>query len=76
MLVNTAFDTTHDVVVGQFGPVTTICAEDVSKLLPLIVNENVPAATLVGEILLMDGFVVLTVNVAPFERVPPDPFCN
>jgi hypothetical protein len=47
--------TTQDVEVGQFGPVTTICAVDVLKLLPLTVNEKVPAATVVGEILLIEG---------------------
>jgi hypothetical protein len=37
------------VLVGQFGPVITICAVEVLKLLPLIVSENVPAVTVVGE---------------------------
>ena len=55
MLVNTPFGTTHEVVVGQFGPVTTICAVDVLKLVPLIVNENDPGNTVAGEMLLMEG---------------------
>lgn len=55
LLVNTLLGTTHDVVVGQFGPVTTICAVDVLKLLPLMVNENVPGVVVLGEILLIDG---------------------
>ena len=73
--VSTPFGTTQEVVVGQFGPVTTICAFDVLKLLPLIVRENVPAATVVGEILLIDG-VLLTLRLAPFESVAPEPFCT
>ena len=32
LLVNTPFGTTQDVVVGQLGPVTTICAVEVLKL--------------------------------------------
>jgi len=74
-VVSTPFGTTHDVVVGQFGPVTTICAVDVLKLLPLIVNENVPAVTVVGEMLLIDG-VLLTVRLAPLDKVVPEPFCT
>jgi hypothetical protein len=58
LVVNTPLGTTHDVVVGQFGPVTTICAVEVLKLLPLIVNENVPGATVVGEMLLIEGAVL------------------
>jgi len=53
--VNTPFGTTQEVVVGQFGPVTTICAVDVLKLLPLIVNENEPGGTVAGEMLLIEG---------------------
>jgi hypothetical protein len=53
--VNTPFGTTQEVVVGQFGPVTTICAVDVLKLLPLIVNENEPGDTVAGEMLLIEG---------------------
>ena len=75
LVVSTPFGTTHEVVVGQFGPVTTICAFEVLKLLPLIVSENVPAVTVDGEILLMDG-VLLTLRLAPFERVAPEPFCT
>ena len=75
LVVSTPFGTTHEVVVGQFGPVTTICAFEVLKLLPLIVSENVPAVTVVGEILLIDG-VLLTLRLAPFERVVPEPFCT
>ena len=75
LVVSTPFGTTHEVVVGQFGPVTTICAFEVLKLLPLIVNENVPAVTVDGEILLIDG-VLLTLRLAPFERVVPEPFCT
>jgi hypothetical protein len=56
-VVSTPFGTTHDVVVGQFGPVTMIWAVDVLKLLPLIVSENDPGATLVGEMLLTEGVV-------------------
>jgi hypothetical protein len=56
--VNTPFGTTQEVVVGQFGPVTTICAVDVLKLLPLIVNEKLPGATVVGEMLLIEGAVL------------------
>jgi hypothetical protein len=74
-VVSTPFGTTHEVVVGQFGPVTTICAFEVLKLLPLIVNENVPAVTVVGEILLIDG-VLLTVRLAPLDKVVPEPFCT
>ena len=74
-VVNTPFGTTHDVVVGQFGPVTTICAVEVLKLLPLMVNENVPAVTVVGEMLLIDG-VLLTVRLAPLDKVVPEPFCT
>ena len=55
LVVNTPFGTTQEVVVGQFGPVTTICAVDVLKLLPLIVKENDPGDTVAGEILLMEG---------------------
>ena len=51
------FGTTHEVVVGQFGPVMTICAVDVLKLLPLIVNENVPVVVDVGEIELIEAFL-------------------
>ena len=74
-VVSTPFGTTHEVVVGQFGPVTTICAFEVLKLLPLIVNENVPAVTVVGEMLLIDG-VLLTVRLAPLDKVVPEPFCT
>jgi hypothetical protein len=75
LVVSTPFGTTQEVVVGQFGPVTTICAFEVLKLLPLIVSENVPAVTVDGEILLIDG-VLLTLRLAPFERVVPEPFCT
>ena len=61
---------------GQFGPVSTICAFEVLKLLPLIVSENVPAVTVVGETLLIDGVGGLTVSEAPFDRVVPEPFCT
>ena len=74
-VVNTPFGTTHEVVVGQFGPVTTICAFDGLKLLPLIVSEKVPAVTVVGEMLLIDG-VLLTIRVAPLDKVAPEPFCT
>ena len=74
-VVSTPFGTTHEVVVGQFGPVTTICAFEVLKLLPLIVNENVPVVTVVGEMLLIDG-VLLTVRLAPLDKVVPEPFCT
>ena len=75
LLVSTPFGTTHDVVVGQFGPVTTICAFEVLKLLPLIVRENVPVVTVVGEMLFMNGVAgALTVNVCPFDSAPPEPF--
>ena len=46
------------------------------KLLPLIVSEKVPVVTEVGEIFVIDGVAEFTVNVAPFERVVPDPFCT
>ena len=75
-VVSTPFGTTQDVVVGQFGPVTTICAFEVLKLLPLIVSEKVPAVTVVGEILLIEGVAELTVSVAPFDKVAPEPFCT
>jgi hypothetical protein len=75
-VVSTPFGTTHEVVVGQFGPVTTICAFEVWKLLPLIVNEKVPAVTVVGEMLLIEGAAGLTVSVAPFDRAVPEPFCT
>jgi len=75
-VVNTPFGTTHEVVVGQFGPVTTICAFEVLKLMPLIVRVKVPADTAVGEMLLIDGVVELTVNEAPLDRVVPEPFCT
>ena len=76
MVVNTPLGTTHEVVVGQFGPVTTIWAFEVLKLLPLIVREKVPAVTVVGAMLLIDGPGGLTVNAAPLDRVPPVPFCT
>jgi hypothetical protein len=76
LLVSTLFGTTQEVVVGQFGPVTTICAFEVLKLLPLIVSEKVPAVTVVGEMLLIEGAGGLTVSVAPFDRVVPEPFCT
>jgi hypothetical protein len=76
LLVSTPFGTTHEVVVGQFGPVTTICAFDVLKLLPLIVSEKVPAVTVVGEMLLIDGVGGLTVSEAPLDSVVPEPFCT
>ena len=76
MVVSTPFGTTHEVVVGQFGPVTTICAFEVLKLLPLIVSENVPAVAVVGEMLLIDGVGGLTVREAPLDRVVPEPFCT
>jgi hypothetical protein len=75
LVVSTPFGTTHEVVVGQFGPVTTICAFEVLKLLPLIVNEKVPAVTDVGEMLLIEG-ALLTVRLAPLDRVVPEPFCT
>ena len=75
-VVNTLLGTTHDVVVGQFGPVTTICAFDVLKLLPLIVSEKVPAVTVAGEMLLIEGVAAFTVSEAPFDRVVPEPFCT
>jgi hypothetical protein len=73
-VVSTPFGTTHEVVVGQFGPVTTICAVEVLKLLPLIVSEKVPAVTVVGEMLLIEGAGGFTVNVAPLDKVVPEPF--
>ena len=70
MVVNTPLGTTQDVEVGQFGPVTTICAVDVLKLLPLIVNEKVPGATVVGEILLIEGTLCTAMtNVAGSPRL-------
>ena len=75
MFVSTPFGTTHEVVAGQFGPVTTICAVEASKLLPLIVREKAPAVVVVGEMLLIDGVVgALTVSVIPFDKVPLEPF--
>ena len=76
LVVSTPFGTTQEVVVGQFGPVTTIVAFEVLKLLPLIVNENVPAVTVVGKMLLIEGVEELTVSEAPFDRVVPEPFCT
>ena len=54
-MVSPPFGTTHEVVVGQFGPVITIWALEVLKLLPLTVSEKVPAVTLVGEMLVVEG---------------------
>ena len=75
-VVSTLLATTHEVVVGQFGPVITICAVDVSKLPPLIVNEKLPVVTVVGEMLLIDGEAEFTVRVAPLDSVAPAPFCT
>jgi hypothetical protein len=75
-VVSTLLGTTHEVVVGQFGPVITIRAVAGSKLPPLIVNENDPVVTVVGERLLMEGAAALTVSVAPLDSVPPEPFCT
>jgi len=76
LVVNTPFGTTHEVVVGQFGPLTTICALKVLKLVPLIVRVKVPADTVVGEMLLIDGMEELTIKEAPLDRVVPEPFCT
>jgi hypothetical protein len=74
LLVSTLFGTTHEVVVGQLGPVSTICAVEVLKLLPSIVSEKVPGVVDVGEMVLIEGFAGLTVSDAPLEGVPLDPF--
>lgn len=73
-VVRTLFGTTQAVSLAHPGPVTTICAEATLKLLPLIVSENAPAVTLVGEMLLMDGAPAIAVTVRPLESEPLDPF--
>ena len=70
-LVSTLLGTTHEVVVGQFGPVITIWALEVLKLLPLTVSEKVPAVTLVGEMLVVESVGAFTVSVWPFDSGPP-----
>src|SRR5688572_8133734 len=52
LLVITPLDITQGL---QLGPVSSICAVEVLKLLPFTVSENVPIGELVGDMLLVVG---------------------
>ena len=74
-LVSTLFGTTHEVVVGQFGPVIMIWALEVLKLLPLTVSEKVPAVTLLARCCGGKRRPGCR-QFDHFDRVGPEPFCT